>query len=242
MDEEDSVLNARKRFKTASGKTNIQGNKKEDDKRVKQERRKVVAPNPPPDLPQEFKNRIGEMEGREVTLVIQKALFETDLKKGEGRLSIPANQIQSHNFLTDEEKESLNKLDEQGKLKAIEAKLIGPDAAQETTIMNFKKWNMKKSNGRRYTFIEELTLDVQNVVAPPKQKSSLVGKATSSTKGDAKESHLNVDLKSWERIQRFEQIPCFSRLDSSEDSAFESWVLEFDPFRDSYPGQGFPKL
>ncbi|KAJ8771076.1 hypothetical protein K2173_023401 [Erythroxylum novogranatense] len=112
INEEDSVLNAKKKSKTATVKTNIQGNRKEDDKRVKQERRKVVVPNPPPDLPQEFKKCFGEMEGREVTLVIQKRLLETDLKKGEGRLSIPTNQIQNDNFLTDEEKESLNKLDE----------------------------------------------------------------------------------------------------------------------------------
>ncbi|KAJ8771019.1 hypothetical protein K2173_023344 [Erythroxylum novogranatense] len=68
-----------------------------------------------------------------------------------------------------------------------------------------------KFEDERYTFIEELTLDVQNVVAPPKQKSSLVGKAISSTKGDAKESHLNVDLNSWE-------VPSSGKLNSKKKS------------------------
>ncbi|KAJ8751304.1 hypothetical protein K2173_016486 [Erythroxylum novogranatense] len=120
------------------------GNKKE---RVKLQKGRASGANLPPDMPQEFKNRIQEMGGTEVELIIQKPLFETDLKKGEGRMSVPANQIQCHDFLTDEEKELLNMLDEREKLKAIETKVIGPNATEETTNMNFKKWNMKKSNG-----------------------------------------------------------------------------------------------
>ncbi|KAJ8761381.1 hypothetical protein K2173_001511 [Erythroxylum novogranatense] len=140
---EFNVRDARKRSKTTPVAAS-HGNKKE---RVKQQKGRVSGANPPPDMPGEFKNRIQEMGGTVVELIIQKPLFETDLKKGEGRLSIPANQIQSHNFLTDEEKELLNMLDERGKLKAIETKVIGPNATEGATNMNFKKWNMKKPNG-----------------------------------------------------------------------------------------------
>lgn len=47
-----------------------------------------------------------------------------------------------------------------------------------------------------FTFVKELTLEVQNVVAPPKPKSSSVKNETSSNKHDATASSSNIDSKS----------------------------------------------
>ncbi|KAK2973741.1 hypothetical protein RJ640_019741, partial [Escallonia rubra] len=66
-----------------------------------------VGPTPPPDMPTEFKNRIREMGGTEPVLVIQKALFKSDVRDLEGRLSIPKNHIEE-GFLTDEEERVLD--------------------------------------------------------------------------------------------------------------------------------------
>ncbi|KAL0456532.1 UNVERIFIED_CONTAM: hypothetical protein Slati_0992400 [Sesamum latifolium] len=57
-----------------------------------------------PRLPERFKDVIREIsEGRvvsEETLVIQKALFRTDLKSSHNRLSIPFTQISHHGYHT----------------------------------------------------------------------------------------------------------------------------------------------
>ena len=65
------------------------------------------GPNPPPDLPQEFKEVIKKMGGRDELLVIQKKLFKTDITKNNNRFSIPLRQIVRTDFLNEEEKEKL---------------------------------------------------------------------------------------------------------------------------------------
>ncbi|GKB51981.1 B3 domain-containing protein, DNA-binding pseudobarrel domain protein [Tanacetum coccineum] len=48
-----------------------------------------------------------EINGTNIKLVIQKTLYETDLKRSHHRLNIPFKQVKTHDFLTDEEKEIL---------------------------------------------------------------------------------------------------------------------------------------
>ena len=54
-----------------------------------------------------LRNRIRALGGSDVTFVIQKPLFKTDVSSGHNRLSIPLNHIQQ-SFLTPEESERLN--------------------------------------------------------------------------------------------------------------------------------------
>lgn len=76
---------------------------------------------PPPNLPQKFKDVIKEMGGSDELLVIQKKLFVTDTNTNKNRFSIPFGQIPSKDFLTEVEKK---KLREGQKLKAP---LIDPE-------------------------------------------------------------------------------------------------------------------
>ncbi|XP_023924089.2 B3 domain-containing protein At2g31420 [Quercus suber] len=76
---------------------------------------------PPPNLPQKFKDVIKEMGGSDELLVIQKKLFMCDTNMNKNRFSIPFGQILSKDFLTEEEKK---KLIEGQKIKAP---LIDPE-------------------------------------------------------------------------------------------------------------------
>nr|KJB47845.1 hypothetical protein B456_008G045100 [Gossypium raimondii] len=71
-----------------------------------------------PCLPQRFKEMIKCMDGSEEKLIIQKALYKTDLSKHHGRLSIPMNQVEVE-FLKDEELKQSSK-------EGIEALVIEP--------------------------------------------------------------------------------------------------------------------
>lgn len=64
---------------------------------------------------------------------------------------------------------------------------------QEATADWDEDWDKLEDEG--FTFVKELTLDVQNVVAPPKPKSS-IDNETSSKKHDATASSSNIDGKS----------------------------------------------
>ncbi|XP_034704177.1 B3 domain-containing protein At3g25182-like [Vitis riparia] len=66
------------------------------------------SPHATSELPVVLRNRIRALGGSDVTFVIQKPLFKTDVSSGHNRLSIPLNQIQQ-TFLTPEESESLRK-------------------------------------------------------------------------------------------------------------------------------------
>ncbi|RVW69640.1 hypothetical protein CK203_062640 [Vitis vinifera] len=66
------------------------------------------SPHATPELPVILRNRIRALGGSDVTFVIQKPLFKTDVSSGHNRLSIPSNHIQQ-SFLTPEESESLRK-------------------------------------------------------------------------------------------------------------------------------------
>ncbi|KAL0413886.1 UNVERIFIED_CONTAM: B3 domain-containing protein [Sesamum radiatum] len=108
------------------------------------------GPQPPPRLPERFKNVIREIsEGRvvsEETFVIQKALFGSDLNSSNNRLSIPFTQISHHGFLTDEEKRFLSCRDGKGKKKHKDVTIIEPLLRRQTVA--FSRWDMRKEKGK----------------------------------------------------------------------------------------------
>nr|KJB47876.1 hypothetical protein B456_008G045700 [Gossypium raimondii] len=91
-----------------------------------------------PCLPQRFKEMIKCMDGSEEKLIIQKALYKTDLSKHHGRLSIPMNRVEVE-FLTDEELKQSSK-------EGIEALVIEP--CLKTRDMSLRIWDMPKPTGR----------------------------------------------------------------------------------------------
>ncbi|XP_034710684.1 putative B3 domain-containing protein At3g24850 [Vitis riparia] len=105
---------------------------------------------PPPELPEDFKVRIREMNGTRPILVLEKQLFKTDINEGENRLSMPLNQIRRE-FLSEEEKMRV--------VEGMQVKLIQP-SLEETTV-TFKKWKMKESC-HLYVFTREWKLIVNN--------------------------------------------------------------------------------
>ncbi|WKA01316.1 hypothetical protein VitviT2T_019601 [Vitis vinifera] len=72
------------------------------------EKARCPSPHATPEFPVILRNRIRALGGSNVTFVIQKPLFKTDVSFGHNRLSIPLNQVQQ-SFLTPEESESLRK-------------------------------------------------------------------------------------------------------------------------------------
>ncbi|KAJ7946638.1 B3 domain-containing protein [Quillaja saponaria] len=106
----------------------------------------IPLPYPPPDLPEEFMSEISKWGGTEVTLVIQKPLFKTDLQRDHGRVSIPVKQIRER-FLRDYEEEVLENQQE------IDVQLIhrrersGIPILRTTNII-LRQWDMKKLSGK----------------------------------------------------------------------------------------------
>ncbi|KAF3441403.1 hypothetical protein FNV43_RR15317 [Rhamnella rubrinervis] len=131
----EQVMNIKKQ-KKKNAKPTAGGNKK-------RRRMKFVRPDPDecPDLPDRFKQRIDELNGRDITLVIQKPLFGTDLSHGHDRLSIPFAQILTwDNFLKPDEMKSLS-AKETKKVPIIDPKL-------DHTTLVLTQWNMKKKTGK----------------------------------------------------------------------------------------------
>lgn len=98
-------------------------------------------------LPVELKNKIQEMGVpiSEVSLVIEKPLYTTDLSKKHMRLSIPARQVINEEFLTPEEKEILETKDDYcNKKSKIEFSLIEPSLEESNIYL--AKWTMNSSS------------------------------------------------------------------------------------------------
>ena len=106
--------------------------------------------DPPPELPEDLKVRIREMNRTHPILVLEKRLFKTDINEGENRLSMPLNQIRRE-FLSEDEKMRV--------VEGMQVKLIQP-SLEETTV-TFKKWKMKESC-HLYVFTREWKLIVNN--------------------------------------------------------------------------------
>ncbi|KAK6775527.1 hypothetical protein RDI58_026528 [Solanum bulbocastanum] len=113
---------------------------------------RVLAVPPPVviinrELSIEFKNLItingGSLES--AILVIEKTLFETDVKAAEGRFSIPQKQM-SNQFLKPEEEQLLNERNEANKMCEMNVMLIEP--SHQRGEINLRKWTMNKNNGK----------------------------------------------------------------------------------------------
>ncbi|PNX92662.1 B3 domain-containing protein [Trifolium pratense] len=103
-----------------------------------------------PELPLAFKEKIEQMEGSEVKLVIQKKLTVSDVTKSKSRFSIPIKKmIKDCNFLRPEEESSLDyarqKKTDGKKLDGMLVSVLDPNLILHDGIC-FKKWKMAKNN------------------------------------------------------------------------------------------------
>lgn len=81
-----------------------------------------------------------KINGTKIKLVIQKTLYETDLKRSQNRLNMPFKQVETHEFLTDEEKEILKNKE------GIKVRVIGPTFMMYEKPLWLKIWSMSKTH------------------------------------------------------------------------------------------------
>ncbi|XP_002522010.3 putative B3 domain-containing protein At2g27410 [Ricinus communis] len=108
-----------------------------------------VGLEPPPPMPSDLMEKIKSRGGTDVKLVIMKQLFETDLKTGQDRLSIPEKQVRDPTFLEDHEKKIIS---DDGRIRVSVIEPCGFDSE-----MCFRKWPMNT------TFIYALTSSWRSV-------------------------------------------------------------------------------
>ncbi|KAG5578565.1 hypothetical protein H5410_058699 [Solanum commersonii] len=138
-------------------KTQTLSDEKQSKLEDREKKRKKIKPiiNPPvlppiidpPVLPDELKEKISGMgvQISQVKLVIQKALYVTDLNSKQGRLSIPLKQVVSKDFLTPQQIMVLDTKDNvSNKNSQIQFGLIEPSL--EETKIHLAKWNMRRSS------------------------------------------------------------------------------------------------
>ncbi|KAF7803638.1 B3 domain-containing protein [Senna tora] len=133
----------------------------EKDERKKRQRRDKIEripkrgiTNPTSSLPEEFQREIAKRSGvspkTSTRMIIQKRLEKTDLNKNHGRISIPCSQVETFEFLTDEEMTCLRKEE------TITVRLIhkpkkkmknGMDMPLIETPIGLRQWNLHKSMG-----------------------------------------------------------------------------------------------
>ena len=65
------------------------------------------VPSSPLNLPEDIRNRIREMHGTQEVFVIQKSLYEFDVKRDKNMVSMPLSQI-NPDFLKETEREALD--------------------------------------------------------------------------------------------------------------------------------------
>ena len=103
-----------------------------------------VGPDPPPDLPTQFRDKINELQGSDLKLVIQKQLSETDMKSHFARLSLPNGQLrvdflsQVHQMILQQRQANGN-----GRYRGLEVPLIEPQLVESTITV--KKWKLGSS-------------------------------------------------------------------------------------------------
>nr|XP_043626958.1 putative B3 domain-containing protein At2g27410 [Erigeron canadensis] len=81
----------------------------------------------------------GKMNGVDMQLVIRKKLYKSDLERGLNRLSMPANQVETQEFLTEDEKRILEQEED------IEVRLVGPTLKMYKEPLKLKMWTMNQS-------------------------------------------------------------------------------------------------
>ncbi|KAF7113054.1 hypothetical protein RHSIM_RhsimUnG0052100 [Rhododendron simsii] len=86
---------------------------------------RTCGPLPPPDLPQNFRDKIQALNGCKLKLVIQKLLSISDVDDKKYCMSIPISEIRNK-FLRSEEKAMFDLEKEKGKIRGIDVELIEP--------------------------------------------------------------------------------------------------------------------
>ncbi|PWA92316.1 hypothetical protein CTI12_AA079790 [Artemisia annua] len=81
-----------------------------------------------------------EINGSDMKLVIQKTLYASDLKRHLNRLNMPFNQVQTHDFLSPEEKQVLGI-----KSAEIKVQIVGPNLKMHKKPMSLKIWSMSQT-------------------------------------------------------------------------------------------------
>uniref|UniRef100_A0A7N0TT61 TF-B3 domain-containing protein n=1 Tax=Kalanchoe fedtschenkoi TaxID=63787 RepID=A0A7N0TT61_KALFE len=111
----------------------------------------AAGPHPPPDLPDNFREMIERMGGVNPVLVIQKGLFQSDLKPDQNRLSIPERAIKNK-FLKEEEEELLATREDGKPCSQIDTTMI--DTVGEVwSKVPVRRWVMRKQNGAQGTIM-----------------------------------------------------------------------------------------
>ncbi|GAU40011.1 hypothetical protein TSUD_258040 [Trifolium subterraneum] len=136
----EGIKNIKKRKAMGEGSRNLSKKYKNREKEEVQEEQ--------PNLPLAFKEKIEQLEGNDVKLVIQKKLTMTDVTRNNGRLSIPiGKKIEEGSLLTQEEGLYLDYVPQ----KKGKHRLDGMSVSMLDTNLKlwddmcFKKWKMGKS-------------------------------------------------------------------------------------------------
>ncbi|KAL2334782.1 hypothetical protein Fmac_015995 [Flemingia macrophylla] len=109
-------------------------------------RKKIKIKYSSPRLPPNFERRVKELDGDNITFLMHKTLFRSDLDTNKNRLSMPRNKM-TNNFLTEieiiklEEREGTNG---KGKLLGIEVQVLDPCLREFTLLL--KKWDMERTS------------------------------------------------------------------------------------------------
>ncbi|GJY87029.1 ribonuclease H-like domain-containing protein [Tanacetum coccineum] len=128
--------------KKLKGGTKRKCSSRNDQDGKKKKVNKVVVSNEVTTL---LKGFIDKIMGSDMKLVIQKMLFESDLKRSQNRLNMSFKQVETHDFLTDEE---IRFLDRKSDDAEIEVQLVGPNLQMFNKPMCLKIWNM--TNTKNY--------------------------------------------------------------------------------------------
>lgn len=96
----------------------------------------------PPELPEEIKNCIRELNGTNTKFFMHKTLFNTDVEPNNNHLSMPLKKIECE-FLNQAEKEMLDERNDK-KLVGLKVKVIDPCFREFALLL--KKWDMKTTS------------------------------------------------------------------------------------------------
>uniref|UniRef100_A0A0A0KUX9 TF-B3 domain-containing protein n=1 Tax=Cucumis sativus TaxID=3659 RepID=A0A0A0KUX9_CUCSA len=123
--------------------------------RTKKQRKMNVDQSERPSMPVAMRDRILEMGGYEINLVIQKQLTDTDLNKNHGRLSMNTKQL-SFDFATEEESKLLSEQENKNKMGI---NVMTLDDVLEERMLCLKKW--KIGSGYVYCLMTKWNLMVE---------------------------------------------------------------------------------
>ncbi|PWA89055.1 B3 domain-containing protein, DNA-binding pseudobarrel domain protein [Artemisia annua] len=87
-----------------------------------------------------------DMNGYDMQLVIQKVLYSSDVSRCQNRLNMPFKQLETHDFLTDDEIRMVE--EEEG--PGVKVRLVGPNLRMYEEPIWLKTWKM--SSTKNYVF------------------------------------------------------------------------------------------